>query len=34
MWHERALKSDKSFLALSRDEGIREICENKMKLKI
>jgi tetratricopeptide (TPR) repeat protein len=33
MWHERALKSDKSVLALSRDKEIREICENKMKLK-
>jgi TPR repeat protein len=33
MWHERALKSDLSVLALSRDEQIREICENKMKLK-
>jgi tetratricopeptide (TPR) repeat protein len=33
MWHERALKSDLSVLALSRDKEIREICENKMKLK-
>jgi hypothetical protein len=33
MWHERALKSDLSVLALSRDKEIREICENKKKLK-